>query len=103
MGSPRCDCRGESQRAGDTNPVARRLHVFASWGDHFLMLTTKNPIRCQIPPQQGAAVRVVLSFGADLIPILNLDAALDVVTVWNSFFEFVFSTLRHLCVTFCEA
>jgi hypothetical protein len=40
------------------------------------MLTTKNPIRCQIPPQQGAAVGVVLSFGADLIPILNLDAAL---------------------------
>jgi hypothetical protein len=52
-----------------------RPHVSVSWGDHFLMLTTKNPIRCQIPPQQGAAVGVVLSFGADLIPILNLDAA----------------------------
>jgi acyl-CoA hydrolase len=39
------------------------------------MLTTKNLIRCQFPPQQGAAVGVVLSFGADLIPILNLDAA----------------------------
>jgi hypothetical protein len=108
LGSPRCGCRGESQRAGDTNPglswgrLLRRLaaatgtgsarkarsasgtkklprgdhrpHVSASWGDHFLMLTTKNPIRCQIPPQQGAAVGVVLSFGADLIPILNLDA-----------------------------
>jgi hypothetical protein len=113
LGSPRCGCRGESQRAGDTNPglswgrLLRRLaaatgtgsarkarsasgtkklprgdhrpHVSASWGDHFLMLTTKNPIRCQIPPQQGAAVGVVLSFGADLIPILNLDAALAVV------------------------
>jgi hypothetical protein len=53
-----------------------RPHVSASWGDHFLMLTTKNLIRCQIPPQQGAAVGVVLSFGADLIPILNLDATL---------------------------
>jgi hypothetical protein len=45
------------------------------------MLTTKNPIRCQIPPQQSAAVGVVLSFGADLIPILNLGARLAVVTV----------------------
>jgi hypothetical protein len=45
------------------------------------MLTTKNLNRCQIPPQQGAAVGVVRSFGADLIPILNLDAALLVAEI----------------------
>jgi hypothetical protein len=37
-------------------PGDHRPHVCASWGDHFLMPTTKNLIRCQIPPQQGAAV-----------------------------------------------
>jgi hypothetical protein len=58
-----------------------RPHVSASRCDHFLMLPTKNPIRCQIPPQQGAAVGVVLSFGADLIPILNLDATLAAIVL----------------------
>jgi hypothetical protein len=67
----------KARSASGTKKLPRedhRPHVSASWGDHFLMRTTKNPIRCQIPPQQDAAVGVVLSFGADLIPILNLDA-----------------------------
>jgi hypothetical protein len=67
----------KARSASGTKILSRgdhRPHVSVSWVDHFLMLTTKNLIRCQIPPQQSAAVGVVLSFGADLIPILNLDA-----------------------------
>jgi hypothetical protein len=69
----------KARSASGTRKLPRgdhRPHVSASWGDHFLMLTTKNLIRCQIPPQQGAAVGVVLSFGADLTQILNLDSCL---------------------------
>jgi hypothetical protein len=74
----------KARSASGTKKLPRgdhRPHVSASRGDHFLMLPTKNPIRCQIPPQQGAAVGVVLSFGADLIPILNLDATLAAIVL----------------------
>jgi hypothetical protein len=69
----------KARSASGTKILSRedhRPHVSVSWVNHFLMLTTKNLIRCQIPPQQSAAVGVVLSIGADLIPILNLDAVL---------------------------